>query len=107
MNERVSAQILANILADCYGVKAISDRDVWEKYRRFMQRRWRLTDAQSRAAAECIRGYRNEEIASRLGISVETVNKQLDAVYLKVGVRGRSELAAILLQEAGGIQSTI
>jgi DNA-binding CsgD family transcriptional regulator len=92
MKERESAQILANILAHCYGVKPVRPKGVWEKYRRFMQQQWRLTDAQSRIAIECIKGHKIEVIALNRGISVETANKQLDAVYLK--------LAAILSQEA-------
>ena len=48
-------------------------------------------------AVECLRGKKNLEIAEQLKISVETVNKHLDKVYQKAGVRGRAELASRLL----------
>jgi len=48
-------------------------------------------------ALECIKGRKNKEIASVLGIGAETVNKTLDHVYRAIGVNGRDQLVAKLL----------
>lgn len=98
MKETESAQIPSNILPDCLGVKAVRSKGVWETYRKFMQQRWLLTDAQSRIAVEIIKGHKVEVIALHLGISVETVKMELDAVSIK--------LAEIISQEAGGAQTS-
>ncbi|MFD0634513.1 response regulator transcription factor [Catenulispora yoronensis] len=39
-------------------------------------------------------GHTNREVAARLFISIRTVETHLAAVYRKLGVRSRSELAA-------------
>lgn len=39
------------------------------------------------------RGMSNREIATELGVSVQTVKNQLSALYDKVGVRNRVQLA--------------
>ena len=56
-----------------------------------------LTEREAQVAVECLKGNKNLEIAERLRISVETVNKHLDKVYQKANVRGRAELASRLL----------
>ena len=53
----------------------------------------RLTPAERAVAAQAARGASNEEIAARRGTTERTVRKQLDAVYRKLGVRSRVELA--------------
>ncbi len=99
MTKRAARNYSPECLNDCYGVEASFIRgDTWERYRRFMRARWGLGEAESRVAIECVRGLRNTRSAVRLGVSAETVNKHLDQVYRKAGVRGRAELAAILLQ---------
>ena len=99
--EREAARFLIKSLSKCYGVDfATIHGDVWELYRRFMRAHWGLGEAESLTATECLRGFRNNSIALRLGLGAETVNRQLDRVYRKAGVRGRAELAALLLQLA-------
>ena len=53
-----------------------------------------LTDAEERVAALVARGRSNKEVAADLFISVKTVEVTLTAVYQKLGVRSRAELAA-------------
>jgi len=43
-----------------------------------------------------VTGLSSREIAARLGVSVRTVDNLLQRAYQKLGVRGRSELAARL-----------
>ena len=69
----------------------------WSNYEERLRRTWGLTEREAQVAVECLQGNKNLEIAERLRISVETVNKHLDKVYQKAGVRGRAELAFRLL----------
>jgi DNA-binding CsgD family transcriptional regulator len=69
----------------------------WSSYEEHLRQTWSLTEREAQVAVECLRGFKNLEIAERLRISVETVNKHLDKVYQKANVRGRTELASRLL----------
>ncbi len=69
----------------------------WSSYEEHLRQTWGLTDREAQVAVECLKGNKNLEIADRLRISVETVNKHLDKVYQKANVRGRAELASRLL----------
>jgi DNA-binding CsgD family transcriptional regulator len=69
----------------------------WSSYEQHLRHTWSLTEREAQVAVECLQGKKNLEIAERLKISVETVNKHLDKVYQKAGVRGRAELASRLL----------
>lgn len=69
----------------------------WSSYEEHLRQTWGLTEREAQVAVECLRGNKNLEIAGRLRISVETVNKHLDKVYQKANVRGRAELASRLL----------
>ena len=69
----------------------------WSSYEEHLRRTSGLTEREAQVAVECLRGKKNLEIAEQLKISVETVNKHLDKVYQKAGVRGRAELASRLL----------
>jgi DNA-binding CsgD family transcriptional regulator len=55
-----------------------------------------LTRAESRAAASLAAGLTPAEIAERHRITVQTVRKQLKAVYSKMGIRRQSELSSML-----------
>jgi DNA-binding CsgD family transcriptional regulator len=79
-------------------VKRASSR--WSSYSEHLRQTWGLTEREAEVAIECLRGKKNLEIAEQLRISVETVNKHLDKVYQKAGVRGRAELASRLLDGA-------
>ncbi|MEW6127101.1 MAG: helix-turn-helix transcriptional regulator [Acidobacteriota bacterium] len=84
--------------ADCFllcVVKRLASR--WSNYEEHLRQSWSLTEREAQVAVECLRGKKNLEIADYLKISVETVNKHLDKVYQKAGVRGRAELASRLL----------
>jgi DNA-binding CsgD family transcriptional regulator len=56
-----------------------------------------LTPAQQRVAALILQGHSTRQIVSKLHISANTVQEHLTAVFDKVGVRSRRELAATLL----------
>jgi DNA-binding CsgD family transcriptional regulator len=72
----------------------------WSSYEEHLRQTWGLTEREAQVAVECLRGNKNLEIAERLRISVETVNKHLDKVYQKANVRGRAELASRLLDSS-------
>jgi DNA-binding CsgD family transcriptional regulator len=57
-----------------------------------------VTGAQAKVVALVLRGYSTKQIVSRLGISQYTVQEHLRAVFDKLGVRSRQELAAALLR---------
>lgn len=58
--------------------------------------RYSLTTAERAVCQLVLEGHSNAEIAQRRGTSKRTVANQLQSVYIKVGVRGRRELAAAL-----------
>jgi DNA-binding CsgD family transcriptional regulator len=52
-----------------------------------------LSALQGRVAAMAAQGFKNREIAAQLGINVHVVRNYLSAIYDKVGVSSRVELA--------------
>jgi DNA-binding CsgD family transcriptional regulator/GAF domain-containing protein len=57
-----------------------------------------VTDAQARVVALVLRGYSTKQIARQLTISQYTIQEHLRAVFDKLGVRSRQELAASLMR---------
>jgi DNA-binding CsgD family transcriptional regulator len=57
-----------------------------------------VTGAQARVVALVLRGYSTKQIVSQLAISQYTVQEHLKAVFDKLGVRSRQELAAALMR---------
>jgi DNA-binding CsgD family transcriptional regulator len=57
-----------------------------------------VTGAQARVVALVLRGYSTKQIVSQLAISQYTVQEHLRAVFDKLGVRSRQELAATLMR---------
>lgn len=57
-----------------------------------------VTGAQAKVVTLVLRGYSTKQIVSQLAISQHTVQEHLRAVYDKLGVRSRQELAAALLR---------
>ncbi len=55
-----------------------------------------LTDAQREAAALAASGLTNREIAEQLFVTIKTVETHLNAVYRKLAIRSRDELAPAL-----------
>ena len=55
-----------------------------------------LTEAERQVALDALAGYSNQAIAERRGSKMRTVANQLAAVYRKLGVSSRAELAAKL-----------
>jgi DNA-binding CsgD family transcriptional regulator len=57
-----------------------------------------VTSAQARVVALVLRGYSTKQIVSQLAISQYTIQEHLRAVFDKLGVRSRQELAAALMR---------
>jgi DNA-binding NarL/FixJ family response regulator len=60
-----------------------------------------LTETESRIARLAASGATNREIASRLFVSVKTVEANLSRCYRKLGVRSRVQLARRLERDGG------
>ena len=60
-----------------------------------------LTTSERRVAERAAAGQSNRDIAAALMISIRTVESQLSAVYRKLDVRSRTQLAARLAQRSG------
>jgi DNA-binding NarL/FixJ family response regulator len=63
-----------------------------------------LTSREEEIATLASRGLSNREIAERLFVSVRTVDNHLHSAYAKLGVRGRGDLAPILLASSSRSQ---
>ncbi len=70
---------------------AVASRDVHAPLDRYG-----LTAAEQAVCRLVLQGHSNGEIAELRGTSKRTVANQLQSVYIKVGVRGRRELATTL-----------
>jgi DNA-binding NarL/FixJ family response regulator len=55
-----------------------------------------LTKAERRVAEAVAAGRTNREVADHLFVSVKTVDFHLQAIYRKLGVRSRTELAVLM-----------
>jgi DNA-binding CsgD family transcriptional regulator len=62
----------------------------------------RLTEAELRVALTVGQGLSNRQAAESLYLSVKTVDFHLQGIYRKLGVRNRTQLAAIVHSSAGG-----
>jgi DNA-binding NarL/FixJ family response regulator len=58
-----------------------------------------LTEGELRVALAVGRGLTNREAASQLALSPKTVDAHLQAIYRKLGIRGRTELALVVAGE--------
>ncbi|HEX6967466.1 MAG TPA: LuxR family transcriptional regulator [Micromonosporaceae bacterium] len=58
-----------------------------------------LTPAESRIAAMVVEGASNREVASRMFLSIKTVEATLTRIYRKLGVRSRTQLTSRLRAE--------
>jgi DNA-binding NarL/FixJ family response regulator len=59
-----------------------------------------LTRRERQVLGELRRGYTNREIAQRLNVSIPTVNKHVQQVLRKLGVRTRAQAVALLHAES-------
>jgi DNA-binding CsgD family transcriptional regulator len=59
-----------------------------------------LTTREQEVAELVVTGLANKEVAARLHVSLRTVEATLSKVYLKLGVRSRTELAARTVRNA-------
>jgi two-component system nitrate/nitrite response regulator NarL len=59
----------------------------------------RLTPRERDVVASVVQGCSNREIATRLGISVQTVKNHLTSAFMKLAVRSRLQLVLRLVEE--------
>ncbi len=62
-----------------------------------------LSHREKRALALVVEGLTNGEIASRLGLSQSTIKSHLASAFAKLGVRSRTEAAALILDPDSGL----
>lgn len=62
-----------------------------------------LTETEQRMAAFAAQGMSNKEIAAAAFVSVHTVEVHLSSVYRKLGLRSRTELAALIAVPASNV----
>ncbi|NOX36811.1 MAG: response regulator transcription factor [Calditrichaeota bacterium] len=61
--------------------------------------RWGLTEAEKEVAFLLLKGFSATQIARIRKTSVKTVRTQMNAIYSKSGLSGRSELTAFFLED--------
>jgi len=64
-----------------------------------------LTETERRVAALVTRGRTNREVAAEMFVTENTVQTHVRHIFQKLGVRSRTELAALLLASPAGIQA--
>jgi DNA-binding CsgD family transcriptional regulator len=79
------------ITVDKVGLELLGDLELRERYD--------LTRREAETARLVAKGYTNERLAARLGISVPTARHHVEAVLLKLGIHSRGEVASAI---AGG-----
>jgi DNA-binding CsgD family transcriptional regulator len=82
---------VAEALWEARPTKAVSREDLWHT----------LTAREREIATHAAAGLRNQEIGDACGTSVNTVRKQLVAIFRKLGVTTRTELARIAMHALG------
>lgn len=70
------------------GGRRSSDKDIFELYDRWLS----LSSREKQVTYFTCMGYKNEQIAFQLGVSVGTVKSYLQHVFFKIGVRSKTEL---------------
>jgi len=63
-----------------------------------------MTGQERKAADLVFEGLSNKEIAARLGVSESCIKALLQRVFLKTGIRNRSQLVRLLSESSGGIR---
>jgi len=63
-----------------------------------------LTPSEERVASLVARGRTNREVAAELFLSVKTVESNLKAIYRKLEIRSRTELARLFAARAAGVK---
>jgi DNA-binding CsgD family transcriptional regulator len=66
-----------------------------------------LTQREAEILAGVIRGRSNQEIATDLQMSINTVRKHLEHIYQKLGVQSRTEAIALALGRLGGLNVSL
>jgi len=66
----------------------------------------RLTDRQRLVAHYLAARRTNQEIAKELGVTVHTVKRHVEAALLKLGVRSRRDVAAVLTDVSRAAERT-
>jgi DNA-binding NarL/FixJ family response regulator len=61
-----------------------------------------LTPTEAQVAMLCGSGLTNREVATRLFVSPKTVEANLSRIYLKLGIRSRAELGALVARDELG-----
>jgi DNA-binding NarL/FixJ family response regulator len=66
-----------------------------------------LSSREKQALAMVVMGFTNREIANRLLVAESTVKSHLTSIYAKLGVRGRNEATALVVDSDNGLGAGI
>jgi DNA-binding CsgD family transcriptional regulator len=95
-----AAALFVSCGADAWAARARDELARVSSGRR--QRRGALTVTERRVCEQAAAGCSNAEIGAELFISRRTVEVNLARAYAKLGIRGRAQLGAALVRDAGG-----
>jgi DNA-binding NarL/FixJ family response regulator len=97
LEQRVDATLAQTIQAVCAGQLVVPGE--WrERVGRPV-----LSPREKQVLGLVVMGLTNQEIATRLSVAESTVKSHLTSIFAKLGVRGRSEAAALVLDPQSGL----
>lgn len=86
-------------------ITAVSSGELWINHKSIKdmlvtgQQKSKLTRQEAQIASFICRGYRNKEIAQKLGIAEQTVKSHCNRIYKKLGISDRLQLALLLTSD--------
>lgn len=98
-------RIAAGIAPFPTGVAGLEQSDVFRMIGENVMRRSDLSRREAQVALLCAEGLSNAAIGKRLNINDKTVKYHLRHVFIKLGVKRRTELIGCLLKERNGEQN--
>jgi two-component system nitrate/nitrite response regulator NarL len=102
--KRQSAALLAKSIRDVMAGKVSFDHDLFQdaivrETAREVRQAERFTERERQVLSHVFEGLANKEIAAQIGVSESSVKATLQQLFAKTGVRTRSQLVRIALEQ--------